>query len=591
MLEAACAWKLGSLALKLLAGASKVLDHKSVADFLELGATSAEAANTVRERRCDVVQAAAARLQRRIEQNVDAWLRAEFGADPAGRDDATAAIAALDDILPKCLPDSLSVARANLDAERIAGLVVARAAAGDELFRAGTFGERMLRRLVREAYEEAKRDREFAALIGIPVQEVLLERTADIQQQLAALAAQVGAEKGVPLPVLREILARLGDAEAPLDAAQIERRLRSKADEYRELRERRGRLGNDDPRVQELRREADRLIDEGDFDRADAKLSQAEAIDLAAVEELESIALRRRASAAASRGDRAAAARLRLDYRTAAAHFAEAAKIVAPDKAAAWDYRQSQARALYDEGSEFGDNEALREAIATLRSALDLSSRDRVPLDWAGTQNNLGNALMTLGERESGTARLEEAVAACRAALEERTRDRVPLDWAMTQTNLGNALQRLGERESGTARLEEAVAAYRAALEERTRERAPLDWAGTQNNLGNALRTLGERESGTARLEEAAAACRAALQEFTRERVPLDWAGTQNNLGNTLARLGQRESGTARLEEAVAAYHAALEERTRERVPLDWATTQNNLGNALRALGERESGT
>jgi hypothetical protein len=31
-------------------------------------------------------------------------------------------------------------------------------------------------------------------------------------------------------------------------------------------------------------------------------------------------------------------------------------------------------------------------------------------------QNNLGNALLSLGERENDTARLEEAVAACRAA-------------------------------------------------------------------------------------------------------------------------------------------------------------------------------
>ena len=68
------------------------------------------------------------------------------------------------------------------------------------------------------------------------------------------------------------------------------------------------------------------------------------------------------------------------------------------------------------------------------------------------------------GERESGTARLEEAVAAYRAALEERTRERVPLDWAMTQNNLGIALWTLGERESGTARLEEAVAAFDACL-------------------------------------------------------------------------------------------------------------------------------
>ena len=102
------------------------------------------------------------------------------------------------------------------------------------------------------------------------------------------------------------------------------------------------------------------------------------------------------------------------------------------------------------------------------------------------TQNNLGNALATLGERESGTARLEEAVAAYRAALEEWTRERVPLHWAMTQMNLGNALTRLGGRESGTARLEEAVVAYRAALEERTRERVPLQWAMTTGNRGVA---------------------------------------------------------------------------------------------------------
>ena len=70
-------------------------------------------------------------------------------------------------------------------------------------------------------------------------------------------------------------------------------------------------------------------------------------------------------------------------------------------------------------------------------------------------QDNLGTALSTLGERESGTARLTEAVAAYRDALEELTRERVPLDWAMTQNNLGLALMRLGERESGTARLKE----------------------------------------------------------------------------------------------------------------------------------------
>jgi len=242
-------------------------------------------------------------------------------------------------------------------------------------------------------------------------------------------------------------------------------------------------------------------------------------------------------------------------------------------------------------GEQAGDNEALKQAIVAFRAALEEWPRERVPFQWATTQNNLGNALNALGERESGTGRLVEALQAFRAALEEWTRERVPLQWATTQNNLGNALSRLGERESGTARLEEAAQAYRAALEEWTRERVPLDWAGTQSNLGNALRALGERETGTDRLAEAVSVYRAALEERTRARVPLQWAKTQNNLGNALLRLGERENGTGRLEEAVAAYRLALEEWTRERVPLDWAMTQNNLGTALSTLGERESGT
>ncbi len=253
--------------------------------------------------------------------------------------------------------------------------------------------------------------------------------------------------------------------------------------------------------------------------------------------------------------------------------------------------------ALQALGERAFGTERLEQAVVAYRAALKENTRERVPLDWAATQNNLGTALCALGERAFGTKRLEQAVAAFqqavaayRAALEERTRERVPLDWAATQNNLGVVLRALGEREDRTERLEQAVAAYRAALEENTRERVPLDWAGTQNNLGSVLRALGEREGRTERLEQAVAAYRAALEERTRERVPLDWAATQNNLGIVLRALGEREGRTERLEQAVAAYRAALEERTRERVPLDWAVTQANLAEVLAVLRRWESG-
>ncbi|HEY1795951.1 MAG TPA: toll/interleukin-1 receptor domain-containing protein [Stellaceae bacterium] len=408
----------------------------------------------------------------------------------------------------------------------------------------------------------------------------------------AAIAAQVSADENVPLPMLREILENFGEAGAALDAAAIEARLRAKAGEYAELRDRLNRLSNDDPRVGELRQEAARLIAAADFVAADAALSQAEQRDLGAAEEMEATARQRRLGAAESRAERAAAARLQLDYRAAAGHYAEAAAILPQDETRQrWVYIMSQAEALYDHGNEFGDNAALREAIDLYRESLPLVPRAATPVDWATAQNNLGIALSVLGERESGRARLEEAVAAYRAALEENTRERVPLGWAMTQNNLGNALRVLGERESGRARLEEAVAAYRAALEENTRERVPLDWAMTQNNLGNALRVLGERESGTARLEEAVAALHAALEERTRERVPLHWAHSQHALGHALAVLAERRESRAEMEEAVACMRRAVDayEQVGENYRLPQA--RRRVDEMLAALGRLRRAT
>ena len=79
--------------------------------------------------------------------------------------------------------------------------------------------------------------------------------------------------------------------------------------------------------------------------------------------------------------------------------------------------------------------------------------------------------------------------------MQEYTRERVPPQWATTQNNLGNALLRLGERESGMAQLEEAVEAYRAALQERTRERAPYLHDQTKRNLAIAVKALQRRKN------------------------------------------------------------------------------------------------
>ena len=417
----------------------------------------------------------------------------------------------------------------------------------------------------------------------------------DTRSDVAEVLRIVSQKEGVPLETLRAILNEMGEVATTADSGEIGRLLTKKAAEFKVLTERLSRLSDVDPEVGRLRLLAADALKAGHFNDADSSLAAAELRDLAGLGDLETMARQKQLSAAETRGQRGDAAMLRTNpdaYREAAAHYAEAARIaMASDANIGRQYAIKQGLSLVTLGDEFGQNQALVDAVDFFQNKIATVDRNNNSLDWAEMQNDLGNALLTLGQRESGTEKLEQALASYREALKERTRERVPLDWAGTQNDLGNALSELGQRESGTEKLEQAVASYREALTERTRERVPLDWAGTQNNLGNALLTLGQRESGTEKLEQAVASYREALKEWTRERGPLDWARTQNNLGIALLTLGRRESGTEKLEQAVASYREALTERTRERVPLDWAGTQNNLGNALSELGQRESGT
>jgi hypothetical protein len=72
--------------------------------------------------------------------------------------------------------------------------------------------------------------------------------------------------------------------------------------------------------------------------------------------------------------------------------------------------------------------------------------------------------------------------------------ERVPLEWAMTQNNLGSALGTLGQRESGTAQLEEAVAAYNAALTVFVPARADYYTDTCRANRDRTLAQLTERK-------------------------------------------------------------------------------------------------
>jgi hypothetical protein len=113
--------------------------------------------------------------------------------------------------------------------------------------------------------------------------------------------------------------------------------------------------------------------------------------------------------------------------------------------------RFSLALAAQTIGAQGGENEPLEAAVTAYRAALEVRTRERVPLDWAGTQNNLGNALSTLGEREDGTQRLDEAVTAYRAGLEVFKAARASHFVGVAERNLARAEALLAERRGPSA--------------------------------------------------------------------------------------------------------------------------------------------
>lgn len=429
-----------------------------------------------------------------------------------------------------------------------------------------------------------------------------------LQEELSRIAS----EKGVSAIALQAILAKIGETSIP--ESQIPVRLDAAADELNSLRAQLKR-----PEFSEVHATVLSLLDAGKFDEARDALAPGRE----AARKLREEGGRVEADflAEAARIDR-----LQFAYRDAAAKYREAAAAVRGfDVKRERDLLSKQAISLYLQGSEFGDNECLDEAIATLRRVLPLASdklglactlndlgsmlemrgrrqtagpdieeairlfrtaleevpRQQFPGEWKLLQANLGVALCELGTQVGVPARIEEAVAVLHEALTERARADAPDEWL--QESLGVALMGLGKQD--TARLIEAVEVFRAAFKMRKRRSSPHEWANTLSLLGSALQTLGDRTRNVTLLQKAVQAYHGVLAVYTRERSLVDWIEAKHDLGNVFALLGKRNNSTTDLEAAIRAYHDALEEATPDRMPLYWSKIKISLASALTDLG------
>ena len=186
----------------------------------------------------------------------------------------------------------------------------------------------------------------------------------------------------------------------------------------------------------------------------------------------------------------------------------------------------------------------------------------------AHAQNTLG----VIYQRQPDGMRhhnLFRSITAFEEALKYFTPQAAPLDYAMTQNNLGNAYSDLAQLEDRAANLGKAIAAYQAALQYRTPQAAPLDYATTQNNLGNGYRDLSELEDRAANLGKAVAAYQEAARFFTAEAAPGYYAILQKNLGLVYEDLGDLPAAIACWREAEI-YFRRMERVDQADLMLEW---------------------
>jgi tetratricopeptide (TPR) repeat protein len=177
-------------------------------------------------------------------------------------------------------------------------------------------------------------------------------------------------------------------------------------------------------------------------------------------------------------------------------------------------------RVLMLEGDNWYNAGEFDRAIAPYEQALALQLKDLT----ARNNGAIAHGQAHLGDITAHQRRaidLRKAIAAYEAALTVRTRAAHPVEWAMTQNNLGNAWRNMptGDRREN---LRKAIAACEAALTVLTRAAHPVEWARTRFNQGLVLQGLAKTGSKQAcgHLRAAATRVKAAASVWTAEAFP-----------------------------------------------------------------------
>lgn len=202
----------------------------------------------------------------------------------------------------------------------------------------------------------------------------------------------------------------------------------------------------------------------------------------------------------------------------------------------------------------------LSEAINLLEETLPFFPRARYPQEYALIRNNIGESYRSLLAKslESRQKNLEKALINLQEAAGIRTVEHSPVDYAGTQFNLGAVYNemRTGDLLQNQIRSENA---YKNALKVYTRDKYPYNYAKVLSNLGNTYLTICDHyRSKQAEFMPKAIACYEEAIELLK-KLPIPAYSALNSLGEAY-RIRHEGSRQENLSKAIKAYDQAIRE-------------------------------
>lgn len=193
----------------------------------------------------------------------------------------------------------------------------------------------------------------------------------------------------------------------------------------------------------------------------------------------------------------AEAARSEEGFIAAAEAFAEArgAVVIAREEARYAALTGLMGDALYKRGLLFGDEDALKEAVAAYQEAVQHIPREKAPEEWADMMTAFARALQLYGDQMKNADVLQKAVEVCESALQVRTRAIHPLAFADSRSNQASALFLLGRQTNDAEKMEQAVAAFEDVLALYQEHKVGGKAKTVERNLERAKKKLEEMDS------------------------------------------------------------------------------------------------